>query len=199
MGDMLSQQIEVETAKNVVSKYIKQQTQRNHELEDLRKRATQAHTFWKPRSPPRAGAWTMYISNQARVLEIAEEIGGLKNELKHLKKSEKTAQDALKESKEQFEKWKLEFPCRTKQQLMQHGTDVIAPAAAYYNNLFHSPDGRHYNMRIMAEAAKIFNPIILSECSDGDGKSLRLKAKRDVDVNSHIVQLTRTCQDLLTS
>jgi hypothetical protein len=134
-----------------------------------------------------------------RVLEIAEEIGGLKNELKHLKKSEKTAQDALKESKEQFEKWKLEFPCRTKQQLMQHGTDVIAPAAAYYNNLFHSPDGRHYNMRIMAEAAKIFNPIILSECSDGDGKSLRLKAKRDVDVNSHIVQLTRTCQDLLTS
>ena len=119
--------------------------------------------------------------------------------MKHLKKSEKTAQDALKESKEQFEKWKLEFPCRTKQQLMQHGTDVIAPAAAYYNNLFHSPDGRHYNMRIMAEAAKIFNPIILSECSDGDGKSLRLKAKRDVDVNSHIVQLTRTCQDLLTS
>ena len=138
-------------------------------------------------------------SDQTRILDIADEIGELKNELKHLKQSEKAAKDALKESEERFEKWQEDYPSRTKQRLMEHGKNVIAPAAKYYNDLFLSPDGRHRNMRIMAEAATIFDPVMLSKCSDGDGKFSIFELIFVLDVISHSAQSSHTCPNLPTS
>ena len=159
---------------------------------ELEKTSITTNTSRSGRQGRRTAA-TLSATDQTRLVEIAEAIGGVKNELKHLRKTEKEARDALKESEERFEKWKEKFPCRTKQQLMQHGKNIIAPAAKYYNDLFLSPDGRHRNMRIMATAAKIFDPVMLSQCSDGDVDSYLCQISL---ISSQLLDTTTLPRDL---
>ena len=52
--------------------------------------------------------------------------------------------------------------------LVQHGKDILKPAADYFYNIFQKDDGECHHTLEIAEAAQMFNPIFLAGLSDSD-------------------------------
>ena len=88
-----------------------------------------------------------------------------KNEAKTAKKEAK--EEAAKVFAE-YEGWKKRFPHRSKEALMDHGKNVLIPVGEYYKAQFLEEGGNCRPMRVMAEAAQIFNPIFLAKQSTAD-------------------------------
>ena len=51
---------------------------------------------------------------------------------------------------------------------MEHAKMIGQPTIDYYNNAFNNEKGDCYNIRQMAEATKIFNPLFLTGKSDAE-------------------------------
>ena len=60
------------------------------------------------------------------------------------------------------------FPYNNKELLVNHAKSIGKPMIEYYHKLFTNEDGDCYNIRQMAEAAQIFNPIFLSGHTDAE-------------------------------
>ena len=60
------------------------------------------------------------------------------------------------------------FPYNNKELLVNHAKSIGKPMIEYYHKLFTIEDGDCYNIRQMAEAAQIFNPIFLSGHTDAE-------------------------------
>ena len=102
---------------------------------------------------------------------IAGETATLKVELKYHQKALKDAKDNLNEKKERHDKFNSTYPAQTKETLLEHAKQLLAPCTEYYKDLFQSEEGDNHDMRVMAEAAQIFNPIFLATLSDADVES----------------------------
>ena len=87
---------------------------------------------------------------------------------KSLKAAEKEAKDQEGKVVALYEEWKKKFPHRTKTDLMEHGKDILQPVGRYYNKQFIDENGDCHQMRVMSEAAQIFDPIFLSKQSTAD-------------------------------
>ena len=61
-----------------------------------------------------------------------------------------------------------EYPYSDKELLMNHATSIGKPAVEYYHKLFSNEGGDCYNIRQMAEASQIFNPILLLGHTDAE-------------------------------
>ena len=71
----------------------------------------------------------------------------------------------MKESQKEYDEWKDEFPYRTHESLTNWGRQLMIPAKEYYLHLFTDQKGDCSNIVHMAEAAELFNPVILSDIS----------------------------------
>ena len=98
--------------------------------------------------------------------EYTIEIGNMKSELKELKKKEKGLKKKVTEFTKKYDDWKNEFPYRIHDSLTNWGRQLMVPAKEYYTHLFSDSEGDCSNVVHMAEAAELFNPIMLSEISE---------------------------------
>ena len=81
---------------------------------------------------------------------------GIERELK----DEKSIKEKVKESQQQYNAWRDEFPYRTRESLTNWGRQLMIPAKEYYSHLFTDPKGDCSNIVHMAEAAELFNSVI---------------------------------------
>ena len=65
-----------------------------------------------------------------------------------------------------YDDWENEFPYRTHDSLTNWGRQLMVPAKEYYTHLFSDSEGDCSNVVHMAQAAELFNPIMLSEISE---------------------------------
>ena len=56
-----------------------------------------------------------------------------------------------------------DYPYATKELLMNHAKSIGKPTEEYYHKLFNTEVRDCYNIRKMAEAAQIFNHLILQD------------------------------------
>ena len=111
---------------------------------------------------------TLTEDDISRLLEIASETAKLNLELKRKRKEDKELKEKLSQVESAFTQWQLEFPYRTLESLVQHGKDILKPAADYFYNIFQKEDGECHHTLEIAEAAQMFNPIFLAGLSDSD-------------------------------
>ena len=86
--------------------------------------------------------------------------------LKEMKKIQNSAKKDLVELIRLYDSWKLEFPSRTHDTLIQHAEIVLKPAHDYYKRLFREDGGDCCHITKMADACDIFNPLVLKDISD---------------------------------
>ena len=75
-------------------------------------------------------------------------------------KHEKLVQE-IDEANEEYDKWTNEFRFETIEDLSIHTRSIGQPTVEYYNENFNDESGDCYNIRKMANATKIFNPLFL--------------------------------------
>ena len=99
---------------------------------------------------------------------VLEQIVEARVREKGLKAAEKAAKDTLAKVVKAYDDWKSQYPHRTKTELMDHGKNILKPVGQYYHDQFTSEDGDCHPMRVMSEAAQIFNPLFLAKMNDAD-------------------------------
>ena len=109
---------------------------------------------------------TEHVIDVNKLEEYSLEIGNVKSELSALKKNEKGIKELVTEVEKKYDDWKQEFPYRTYESLAKWGRQLLIPAKEYYSKLFNDSEGDCSNVTNMAEAAELFNPIMLSEITD---------------------------------
>jgi len=62
----------------------------------------------------------------------------------------------------------LKFHHQTKNSLIYHGESIAIPVGKYFNTLLNVDGGHCYNIRKLAKASQIFNPIFLADKTSTD-------------------------------
>ena len=79
-----------------------------------------------------------------------------------------------------YDKFKADFPHRTREALIRHGKEILKPVAKYYHTQFKSDDGDCHPICEMSDAMDMFNPEWLANNIDGD-TGIVLELHRRVD------------------
>lgn len=132
-------------------------------LNDLRQEANGGTS-----SRGRVRVGTARSRDNDRLESIVEELVNAKVEYKQLKKVAKETKECETKVVATFDEWKTKFPHRNKVDLMEHGKNLLSPVGVYYNKQFLNEVGDCHQMRVMSEAAQIFDPIFLSKQSTAD-------------------------------
>ncbi|KAL7540988.1 hypothetical protein ACHAXR_010540 [Thalassiosira sp. AJA248-18] len=82
--------------------------------------------------------------------------------LRDSRKDGKEGKDMAEEARAKFDAWKEKFPHRTHGELTSHGKRILEPVGDYYKKLFNEDGGDCADIRKMAEAAEMFDPIFLA-------------------------------------
>ena len=78
----------------------------------------------------------------------------------------KIEEKSLEKLKNEHNKWKLEFPYETQDDLLKHGKNVGKPVLDYYVHLFQENHGDNYYMRQATNGCKMFDPMFLKGKED---------------------------------
>ena len=76
------------------------------------------------------------------------------------------------EAEAKVSKWKLKFPRRTRQELIDYGKSIGKPAYDYYNKQFQDEGGDLVELRKRGLACKLFDPFFL-KVKEGDVERLK--------------------------
>ena len=109
---------------------------------------------------------TDIVTNMDQLEECTIEIGNVKSNLRELQRTETAIKKKVIEHQKLYDEWKIEFPYRTHDSLTDWGRQLMIPAKEYYTSLFTDPEGDCSNTVHMAEAAELFNPVMLSNISE---------------------------------
>ena len=97
-----------------------------------------------------------------KILDASTELGRLGTESIWSSGSQKN------EANEEYNDWMKTYHLLSIADLLDHAKMIGQPAIRYYNDVFNTEKGDCYNIRQMANAAKIFNPILLAGKSDAE-------------------------------
>jgi hypothetical protein len=155
----------IESARNILNETCVNVNSANEKLDhtlNQRNSVTSGGVSRSGRQRTNSGRVTDIDQLEMLTIEIAE----AKCELRESKKIQSGAKKDLEDVIGLYDSWKLEFPSRTHDTLIQHAEMVLKPAHDYYKRLFREDGGDCCHITKMAEACDIFNPLILKDISE---------------------------------